>query len=101
MATTGQFLVGPRVNLCRCDQPASGPSGEQTVATYIDVSHKAATPPGLEVIAAVEWIAARGKARTFSVQAHDGIDLISNGLHERFVIAKEAFDGKVANARGT
>jgi fluoroacetyl-CoA thioesterase len=28
---------------------------EQTVGTHIDVSHEAATPPGLEVTATVSW----------------------------------------------
>ena len=75
---------------------------EQTVGTHIDVSHEAATPPGLEVTATVELIAVEGKKLTFSVQAHDGIDLISRGRHERFVISKERFDAKVATkARGT
>jgi fluoroacetyl-CoA thioesterase len=30
------------------------------------------------------------------VQAHDGIDLISKGRHERFIIDKAKFAGKVA-----
>lgn len=68
---------------------------EQTVGTHIDVSHEAATPPGLEVTATVELIAVEGKKLTFSVEAHDGIDLISKGRHERFIINKEKFDAKV------
>ena len=75
---------------------------EQTVGTHVNVSHEAATPAGLEVTATVELIAVEGKKLTFSVQAHDGVDLISRGLHERFVINKERFDAKVAaKARGT
>jgi fluoroacetyl-CoA thioesterase len=64
---------------------------EQTVGTHIDVSHEAATPPGLEVTAAVELIAVEGRKLVFAVQAHDGVDLISRGLHERFVIDREKF----------
>lgn len=75
---------------------------EQTVGTHINVSHEAATPPGLEVTATVELIAVEGKKLTFAVQAHDGVDLISRGSHERFVINKERFDARVATkARGT
>ncbi len=74
---------------------------EQTVGTHIDVSHEAATPPGLEVTASVELIAVEGKKLRFSVQAHDGVDLISQGFHERFVISKERFDARMATkARG-
>lgn len=73
---------------------------EQTVGTHIDVSHEAATPPGLEVTATVELISVEGKRLTFSVEAHDGIDLISKGRHERFVIDKEKFDAKLGAKRG-
>jgi len=68
---------------------------EQTVGIHIDVSHEAATPPGLEVTAIVELIAIEGKKLIFSVEAHDGIDLISKGRHERFIINKEKFDAKM------
>jgi fluoroacetyl-CoA thioesterase len=72
---------------------------EQTVGTHIDVSHEAPTPPGLEITATVELIAVEGKKLIFSVEAHDGIDLISKGRHERFVINKEKFDAKVLAKR--
>jgi len=68
---------------------------EQTVGTHIDVSHIAATPPGLEVTATVELIEVNGRKLIFKVEAHDGVDLISKGRHERFIIDKEKFDLKV------
>ena len=68
---------------------------EQTVGTHINVSHEAATPVGLEVIATVELVAVEGRKLTFAVEAHDGIDLISKGTHERFVINKLKFEAKV------
>jgi fluoroacetyl-CoA thioesterase len=70
---------------------------EQTVGIHINVSHDAATPPGLEVTASVELVKVDGRKLLFSVEAHDGIDLISKGQHERFVINKEKFDASVAN----
>ena len=72
---------------------------EQTVGTHIDVSHEAATPPGLEVTATVELIGVEGRKLIFNVEAHDGIDLISRGRHERFIINKEKFDAKVGEKR--
>ena len=68
---------------------------EQTVGTHIDVTHQAATPPGLEVTASVELIAVEGKKLVFAVEAHDGVDLISKGRHERFVIDRAKFDARV------
>jgi fluoroacetyl-CoA thioesterase len=68
---------------------------EQTVGTYINVSHEAATPPGLEVTAFVELLEVSGRKLVFAVEANDGVDLISQGRHERFVINKEKFQAKV------
>lgn len=72
---------------------------EQSVGTHIDVSHEAATPPGLEVTASIELIAVEGRKLIFNVEAHDGIDLISQGRHERFVINKAKFDAKLGDKR--
>lgn len=72
---------------------------EQSVGTYIDVSHEAATPPGLEVTATVELIGVEGRRLIFAVEAHDGVDLISRGRHERVVINKERFDAKVGGKK--
>jgi fluoroacetyl-CoA thioesterase len=72
---------------------------EQTVGTYIDVSHEAATPPGLEVTADVELIEVDGRRLVFKVEAHDGVELISKGRHERFVINKKKFDEKVGRKK--
>jgi fluoroacetyl-CoA thioesterase len=70
---------------------------EQSLGTHINISHEAATPPGLEVTASVELIAVEGKRLTFVVSAHDGVDLISQGTHERVVINKKRFEDKVRN----
>ncbi len=69
---------------------------EQTVGIHINASHEAATPVGLEVTCTAELIEVDGKKLTFSVEAHDGVDLISKGTHQRFVINKEKFDAKVS-----
>jgi len=68
---------------------------EQTLGTHISVSHEAATPAGLTVTARVELVAVEGRKLVFDVEAHDGIDRISAGRHERFVILREKFDAKL------
>jgi fluoroacetyl-CoA thioesterase len=72
---------------------------EQTVGTHIDVSHEAATPAGLEVTATVELVEVDGRRLAFAVEAHDGVDLISKGRHERFIINKEKFIAKVGTKK--
>jgi fluoroacetyl-CoA thioesterase len=90
------FMVGFLEWACiRCINPHIDWPREQTVGTHINVTHQAATPPGLEVTASVELIEVDGKKLVFQVEAHDGIDLISKGRHERFVINKEKFDARV------
>jgi len=75
--------------------------GEQTVGIKVDVSHLAATPPGLDVTVKVRLVEVDGKRLVFEVEAHDGIDLIARGRHERFVIDKAKFDGKIEEKLGT
>lgn len=74
-------LVNPHL-----DWPA-----EQTVGTHIDVSHQAATPPGLHVSVTALLLEVERRRLTFTVQAHDGVDLISSGTHQRTVIDAARF----------
>lgn len=69
---------------------------EQTVGTHVNVSHTAATPPGLEVTARVKLIEVEGRRLIFEVEAHDGMEPIGKGTHERFIISKKRFDEKVS-----
>lgn len=68
---------------------------EQTVGTHIDVSHTAATPPGFEVTATVKLVEVDRRRLVFEIEAHDGVDTIARGRHERFVIDKSKFDAKL------
>ena len=91
------FMVGFLEWSCiKCVNPHIDWPREQTVGTHINVSHLAATPPGLEVTADVELIEVDGKRLVFNVEANDGVDLISKGTHERFIINKEKFDARVS-----
>jgi len=91
------FLVGLLEWACiKAINPHIDWPKEQTVGTHIDVSHQAASPPGCEVTVAVELLAIDGRKLVFSVEAHDGLDLISKGRHERFIINKQKFDIKIS-----
>ena len=70
---------------------------EQSLGTRIDVSHLAATPPGLTVTVDVKLDRVEGRKLAFSVAAHDGADKISEGTHERVVIDSARFAAKVAD----
>jgi len=68
---------------------------EQTVGTHINVSHTAATPPGMEVTARVKLIEADGRRLKFELEAFDEKEPISRGTHERFIINGKKFDEKM------
>ena len=86
MKAIGPCLDGPR---------------EQTVGTDVKVSHSAATPPGLNVTVQVRLDVVEGRRLVFSVTAHDGIDEICRGTHERYLIDTARFTAKAARKTAT
>ena len=68
---------------------------EQSLGTHVDLSHTAATPPGLTVEISTRLESVEGRKLTFSVSAHDGVDAITSGRHERHVIDAARFAAKV------
>jgi fluoroacetyl-CoA thioesterase len=69
---------------------------EQTVGTGVNISHSAATPPGMTIKIKVVLEKVDRKKLTFSVEASDELDEISSGIHERFIIDAERFSQKLA-----
>jgi len=70
--------------------------GEGSLGTHVDVSHLAATPPGMSVKVDVEVAEVNGRKIAFKVSAHDGMDLIGEGRHERVVVAWDRFNARLA-----
>jgi len=68
---------------------------EQSVGTHVNLSHSAATPPGLEVRAKVKLVEVDGRRLVFEVEANDGVDTICKGTHERFLINAAKFVERV------
>lgn len=69
---------------------------EQTLGTKLDLTHSAATPPGLTVTVRVQLEQVEGRRLVFRVSASDGIDVISEGTHERMVVEAGRFNRKMA-----
>ena len=67
----------------------------QTVGIGIHLNHTAATPPGFNVTVSVRLTEVAGKRLKFEFDAHDGMDAICSGTHERFVIDAEKFAEKL------
>ena len=69
---------------------------EQTVGIDVKLNHIAATPPGLTVTVNVKLEEVEGRKLVFSIVADDGIDKISEGTHDRFIINAAKFNAKMA-----
>ena len=69
---------------------------EQSLGTHVDISHLAATPPGLTITVEVRLDSIEGRKLRFTLSAHDGVDTISRGTHERHVIDVGRFKAKLA-----
>lgn len=69
---------------------------QQTVGIHINVSHTAATPPGMTVTVKGRLEKVDGRKLCFSLSAFDDQDQISTGTHDRFIIDAEKFNAAVA-----
>lgn len=59
---------------------------ECAVGTVVDIRHTAPTPVGQRVIAEAEVTGVEGRHVIFAVSAHDEIEEIGRGTHERTVV---------------
>ena len=75
------------------------PKGWVSVGTRVDVRHLKATPVGFTVTTTAEVAEVTEKAIHFKVTAHDGIELIGEGLHYRGVVELERFEAGMARKR--
>jgi predicted thioesterase len=71
-------------------------AGQQSVGTMVNVKHLAATPLGATVTARAELVSVEGRRLMFKVSAHDGTDLIGEGMHERALIDLAKFEQRLA-----
>jgi fluoroacetyl-CoA thioesterase len=90
------FMVGLMEWACILLMQPHLDRGEGSLGVHIDVSHAAATPPGLTVTVDVTCTAVNGKRLSFAIKAHDGLDLIGEGRHERVVVTWDRFNARVA-----
>jgi len=90
------FMVGLFEWACiRAINPFLDWPNEQTVGTDVKLSHVAATPPGLTVTVKGTLEKVEGRKLIFSLVGHDGLDIISQGTHERHIIDAAKFNEKV------
>jgi fluoroacetyl-CoA thioesterase len=74
--------------------------GEMSLGVHVDLSHDAATPPGMEVVARVVLQEVDGRRLRFTAEAHDAAERICGGRHDRFVVDRARFEAGVARKAG-
>lgn len=89
------FMVGLMEWACMKVLEPHLEAGEGSLGIHIDVSHIAATVPGQTVTVDAECTAVTGRRVKFKVAAHDGIEKIGDGNHDRMIIPWERFEAKV------
>jgi fluoroacetyl-CoA thioesterase len=91
------FMVGLMEWTCMQLMAPHLDAGEGSLGVHIDVSHEAATPPGLTITVEAECTGVAGNLLTFRVQAHDGVEKIGAGTHQRYVVRWDKFNARVAD----
>lgn len=70
-------------------------AGEGSLGIHINVSHSAVTVPGQVVTVDAECTSVNGRRVAFKVTAHDGVEVIGAGSHERMIVPWDRFVGRV------
>ncbi|MEA2995300.1 MAG: fluoroacetyl-CoA thioesterase [Alphaproteobacteria bacterium] len=76
------------------------PAGHQSLGIKLDVSHHAATPVGMRIVATARLVGVEGRRLRFEVEARDEKETIGGGTHERVVVNVERFDERVQKKLG-
>jgi fluoroacetyl-CoA thioesterase len=72
---------------------------EQSVGVHVSFSHLAATPPGMTLQIRGEVVEVDGRRVKFRVEAWDGVDKITEGVHERMIIDPAKFNARMADKK--
>jgi fluoroacetyl-CoA thioesterase len=89
------FMVGLMEWCCmKVLEPHLEP-GEGSLGIHINVSHSAATVPGQTVTVDAECTSVNGRRVGFKVAAHDGVEAIGAGSHDRMVVPWQRFVARV------
>ena len=70
--------------------------GEDSVGTRVELDHLAATLLGMKVRIEAKVAELKGRAVTFEVSAHDGVDQICRCRHGRFVVDVKQTEARLA-----
>ena len=70
--------------------------GEDSVGTRVELDHLAATLLGMKVKIEAKVAEVKGRAVTFEVSAHDGLDAVCRCRHARFIVDLKQTEQRLA-----
>jgi len=94
------FMVGLMEWCCIAAIAPHLEAGEGSLGTMVEITHEAATPPGMTVTVDCTLEKVEGRQLIFSVVARDETDLIGRGRHGRSVVNWQKFVEKVGKKAG-
>lgn len=93
------FMVGLMEWACMEALAPHLEAGEGSLGIQINVSHSAATPPGMAVTVEVTLAEVAGQRTVWEIVARDEVEEIGRGTHERYTVDLERFARKVAGKK--
>jgi fluoroacetyl-CoA thioesterase len=86
--STSRMVALMEIAASRVLRPYLGPD-ELSVGVTVDVTHTAATPRGIKVVATASYLGREGKLFKFEVVAHDKGGEIGRGTHKRAIVSTD------------
>lgn len=74
--------------------------GQGTVGTKLEISHLAATPPGMKVSCRTELTEVDRRRLVFKAEVFDECGKVGEGTHERFIVENEKFLLRALSKKG-
>jgi predicted thioesterase len=96
---TARMVALMEVAAARILRPHLGP-GEHSVGVTLEVSHSAATPEGIEVVATARYLGRDGKLFLFEVVAEDRGGEVGRATHRRAVVSSDRLVAGAARRNG-
>ena len=94
------FMVGLMEWACIEAMAPHMDPGEGSVGTLVNITHTAATPPGMEVTVIVRCVGVEGRRTVWEIEARDEVEAIGKGTHERFAVDFAKFNARLAKKAG-
>lgn len=70
--------------------------GEMSVGVHVELTHKAPTPPGAQVLAQARYLRQDGRLFVFAVEASDEAGTVAAGQHARAIVRRADVERKAA-----